>query len=311
MFEIQMHRLKQGLCALGLTLLNPLFAQDQTPVDFVPALKKGDKMVYQLVETTFRQNSNGHYLYLRYDTSYMIYRVTEKNDSQTLMDFNYADAWINNDFFNISTPKPDYLRSETYKLVFNAKGQFIELSNWEFFAGVLINNLKELYMNKQIDSNTLKYYYVYYHNQEYVEKAVIPRVLEMVDILGETYHLETNYSLAREMVNPFEGNNLSKSCIFRATKDNKFPNSVFFGGKLKSTAEDNECLQEDYYAYYMQKKPDENSETEAPYIYMEDTYNYQWGLISKRILSYNTTHTVYIGSAVKQGLDREFRFFSY
>ena len=151
---------------------------------------------------------------------------------------------------------------------------------------------------------------MYYHNQENVENAVLPRVHELFDILGETYNLETNYSLAREMVNPFGGNNLQKSCLFRPRKDSKYPNSVFFSGKLKSNSDDNDCLQEDYYAFQNLKKPDADSEETPPYIYMEDTYTYQWGQINKLFLSLTTTHTVYFGSD-KQGLDRVYSFYAF
>ncbi|MEZ4805122.1 MAG: hypothetical protein R2852_06480 [Bacteroidia bacterium] len=85
-------------------------------------------------------------------------------------------------------------------------------------------------------------------------------------------------------------------------KSKEYPNSVFFSGKLVSNAEDNDKMQEDYYALMNQTKPDDDSEIKLPFVYMEDTYNYQWGEISKRIISYNTTHTVYFGKD-KQGLD--------
>ncbi len=307
MFEVQMDGLRQSLLGACLFAYSSISAQENSPVDFIPNFKKGERLVYQIVETKFKQNPNGHYLFLMYDTSYLVFNVTEKNDSQTLIDFNYADAMIDGKVYNENN---NYLRTETYKLVLSPKGEFIELSNWEFFASVLIQNTKILYANRGIDSNTLKYYYLFYHSQENVEKTVLPRVLELFDILGETYHLETNYSLAREMVNPFQGNNLLKSCSFKPFKTAAYPNSVFFEGKIKTNSDDNECLQEDYYAYINQKKPDSDSEVVPPYIYMEDTYTYQWGLISKRILSFTFTHTVYLGSD-KQGLDRVFNFYSY
>jgi|GEM_PF-1442008 hypothetical protein len=309
MFEYKMKQALQViLCVIG--MMGPsLYAQDQSPIDFVPRYKKGDKMVYQLVETKFRQNFNGFFYYIQYDTSYLVFNVTEKNDSQVLMDFNYADAIINGKVYNEPTAQPNFLRSETYKLVFTEKGEFVELSNWEMFASVLIQNIKQSYRNQTMDSNALKYYYLYYHDQEKVEFAVIPRVLELFNIAGDTYNLETSYSLAREIVNPFGGNNLQKSCLFKPYKDAKFPNSVFFAGKIKTNSDDNECLQDDYYAFLNEKKPDADSDIVPPYIYMEDTYTYQWGLVNHLFMNLTTTHTVYFGSD-KQGLDRVFRFYA-
>ncbi len=310
MFELNMDCLRQSILGACLFAYSAIYAQDQTTVDFTPNFKKGERLVYQLVETKFKQNLNGHYTYIMYDTSYMVFNVLEKNDSQTLIDFNFADAIINGKPYTEPTPYPNNLKTDTYKLVMSSKGEFIELSNWEYFAAALIQNIKISYKINSLDSNALKYYYLYYHNQENVEKAVLPRVLELFDILGETYNLETNYSLAREMVNPFGGNNLQKSCLFKPRKDSKYPNSVFFAGKLKSNSDDNDCLQEDYYAFQNLKKPDADSEETPPYIYMEDTYTYQWGQINKLFLSLTTTHTVYFGSD-KQGLDRVYTFHAF
>ena len=307
MFEVKMDGLRQSILGACLFAYSTVSAQEQAPVDFIPAFKNGERLVYQIVETKYKQNLSGHYLYLMYDTSYMVFNVTEKNDSQTLIDFNYADAMINGAVYNEN--KNDYLRNATYKLVLNATGEFVEISNWEQFAGALIQNTKVLYTRKQIDSNTLKYYYLYYHNQENVEKTILPRVLELFDILGKSYHLETNYSLAREIVNPFQGNNLLKSCMFKPFKDANYPNSVFFSGNVKTSPDDNDCLQEDYYAFINEKKPDSDSEIVPPYVYIVDTYVYQWGLVNKRILTYAFTHTVHFGSD-KQGLDRIFSFYS-
>lgn len=312
MFELKMDFLKKGILLLCMPFAVNTFAQEQNTIDFIPGLKKGERMVYQLAETKFRQNSNGHYLYLMYDTTYLMFSVSDKNDSQILVDFNYADAIINGAVYNEPPPNnlPNYLRTETYKLVLDHNGEFIELSNWEFFSTALIQNLKLSYKANLIDSNTLKYYYVYYQNQDNVEKAVLPRVLELIDIYGKSYQLENNYSLAREIVNPFKGKNLLKSCIFKPYKDPQYPNSVFFGGKVKTNDIDNECLQEDYYAFVNERKPDENSDFVPPYIYIIDSYNYQWGLISKRIITYTTTHTVWMGDD-KQGLDRVYTFYAF
>lgn len=215
MFEVKMLGLKQSIVSACLFAYTSVWAQDNQTVDFIPGFKKGERLVYEVVETRFRQNPNGAYLTLMYDTSYMVFRVTDKNDSQTLIDFNYSDD-MSNGIINIADEnKYNIQRTETYKLVFDAKGEFIELSNWELFGSFLIENIKASYLRNQIDSHTLKYYYLYYHVQDNVEQAVLPRVLELFDILGETYRLETNYNLAREMLNPFGGNNLLKSCVFK------------------------------------------------------------------------------------------------
>lgn len=290
-----------GICFIA---YSSVFAQDNDPVDFIPSFKKGDRLVYQIAERQFKQNGNGHFLYLMYDTSYMVFNVTEKNDTQTLIDCNFADAIIDGKYYNESI---NPIRTETYKLVLDQNGEFIELNNWEFFASVLIQNTKILYANKGIDSNTLKYYYLYYHNQENVEKTVLPRIFDLFSILGKTYQLETNYSLAREMVNPFRGKNLLKSCTFKPYKEAAYTNSIFFAGKVKTTSEDNDCLQEDYYAFLNEKKPDADSDIVPPYIHMEDTYYYQWGVLTKRILYYAFTHYVYLGEGDKQGIDRTIR----
>lgn len=313
MFEFKMDFLRKGILSSCLLAGSAMYGQETSTVDFIPSLRKGERMVYQLVETKFRQNGSGHFLYLMYDTSYMMFSVSDKNDSQTLVDFNYADAIINGAIYNEPAPAnipPNFLRTETYKLVLDKNGEFEELSNWEFFSSVLIQNLKMNYKANLIDSNTLKYYYVYYQNQDNVEKAVLPRVLELIDIFGKTYQLENNYSIAREIINPFQGKNLLKSCNFKLYKDPQYPNSVFFGGKVKTNDIDNECLQEDYYAFVNERKPEDNSDFVPPYIYMIDSYNYQWGLISKRIISYTTTHTVWLGED-KQGLDRMYTFYAF
>jgi hypothetical protein len=301
--------LRQSILSAGLFAYSTLLAQDQTPIDFTPAFKTGDRLVYQLVETQFKQNRHGHYLYLMYDTSYMVFHVKEKNDSQTLIDFNYADAIIDGKIYNEPTKYPNYLRTETYNLVLDARGEFLELSNWEKFAGIVIQNLRMTYLAKGMDSNSLKYYYLHYHSQENVERAVIPRVLELFDLFGKSCQLESTYSIAREIVNPFNGGSLLKSCAFRPFKEAKYPNSVFFSGSVKTNSEDNDCLQEDYYAKINERRPDLTSEVVAPYIYIVDSYTYQWGTISKKIMTYTTTHTVYLGDD-KQGLDRLFTFYA-
>lgn len=312
MFEFNMNALRNGFMSTCLFAYSSLMAQDQSTIDFTPQFKKGDRLVYQLIETKFKQNANGHYLELMYDTSYMLFNVTEKNDTQTLVDLNYADAIVNNLPYNEPLPNksPNLLRTETYKLVLDNKGEFIELNNWEYFSNILVNNLKMSYKAKALDSNTLKYYYLYYHYQDNVEKAVLARVIELFDIFGKSYQLENTYNVAREMVNPFGGRNLLKSCPFKPFLDMRYPNSVFFAGQLKTTYEDNDCLQEDYYSLINEKKPDDDSDIVPPYIYMQDTYTYQWGSITKRIISYSTTHTVWLGQD-KQGLDRIYKFYAF
>jgi hypothetical protein len=308
-FEVKMDCLRQSILSAVFFAYSTLLAQDQTRIDFTPNLKTGDRLVYQMVETNFRQNKNGHYLYLMYDTSYMVFNVREKNDSQTLIDFNYADAIINDKFYVEETKYPNYLKTETYNLVLDAKGEFIELTNWETFASIVLQNIKVSYLSKKLDSNSFKYYFLYYHNQENVEKAVLPRVLELFDLFGKSCEMESTYSFAREIVNPFNGTGLQKSCPFKPSKSPKYPNSIFFSGTIKTNSEDNDCLQEDYYAKINEKRPDMESDITAPYIYIVDSYAYQWGVINKRILSYSTTHTVYLGED-KQGLDRVFTLYA-
>lgn len=297
------------VCSVFLTSF-AAFAQNLPPVYFVPRFKQGERLIYKMVETKFKQNLNGHYLELMYDTSYMVFNITEKNDTQTLIDFNYAHTIINNEPYNeVNFSYPNRLQTETYKIVLDYKGEFVELANWEFFGNILVENLKNYYLNNMLDSNTLKYYYLHYKVQENVEKAVIPRLLEIFDIFGKTYYLGNSYSLAREMVNPFGGKNLLKSCTFKPDMNVAFPNSVFFEGKIKTNDVDNDCLQEDYFALMNERRPDAESNVEPPYIFMIDTYKYQWGILNDKLLKYTTTHTVWMGQE-KQGLDREIVLFS-
>ncbi|MEZ4805123.1 MAG: hypothetical protein R2852_06485 [Bacteroidia bacterium] len=95
-----------------------------------------------MVETKFKQNLNGHYLYLMYDTSYMVFNVKEINDSQTIIHFNFADAIINNTIFNLEDTKKEYLRTETYRLVFSPKGESSLIGKLGIVRCILIENLK-------------------------------------------------------------------------------------------------------------------------------------------------------------------------
>ncbi len=303
-----MNNLRNSLVGTCLFAYSSLMSQGESYFDFTPKWKKGDKFVYQLAETKYKQNPYGQFLYIQYDTSYMIFNVTDKNDSNTLVNLNYAKGYYNGIPTKDVMNAPDLLQTETYQLVFDSKGEFIELSNWENFAKILINNLKIEYKNNLLDSNTLKYYYIYYHSQENVEKTVLPRVLELTDLFGKTYTAETDFTIAKEIVNPFGGQNLMKSGTFRAFKDPKSKNSVFFKGQIKTNYEDNETLQEDYYAFINSVRP-ENFDEGAPYIYILDAYEYQFGNINKLIVQYNTTHTVYLGND-KQGLDRSYHLVS-
>ncbi len=309
MFELRMNSFRTGLLSTCLFAYSSVWGQSENYFDFSPKWKKGDKFVYQLAETKFKQNPYGQYLYIQYDTSYMIFNVADKNDSNILVNMNYSDGYYNGIPTNDVMRAPDLLQTETYQLVFNTKGEFIELANWENFARILINNIKVEYSNNQLDSNTLKYFYVYYHNQENVEKTVLARVLELTDLYGKVYNAETNYSIAKEIINPFGGMNLMKSGSFKAYKDNKVKNSIFFRGQLTTNYDENEALQEDYYAFINAEKPETFVEA-APYIYIQDTYEYQFGTINKSIIQYNTTHTVYLGND-KQGLDRTYKLMSF
>ena len=40
--------------------------------------------------------------------------------------------------------KYNFLKTETYQIALTPKGEFIELVNWEFFAQVLIDNIKKV-----------------------------------------------------------------------------------------------------------------------------------------------------------------------
>ncbi len=309
MFEMKMSGIRQSLLGTCIFAYSALWGQNENAYDFAPKWKKGDKFVYQLAETKFKQNPYGQYLYIQYDTSYMIFNVADKNDSGIYVNLNYADGYYNGIPTNDVMNAPDLLQTQTYQLVFDTRGEFIELANWETFAQILINNLKIEYKNNLLDSNTLKYYYIYYHNQENVEKTVLPRVLELTELLGKTYTTETDYTIAKELVNPFGGQNVMKSGTFRVSKDPRIKNSVFFRGQIKTNYEDNEALQEDYYTFINTDRP-ENFVEAAPYIYMQDTYEYQFGLINKYVIQYLTTHTVYLGND-KQGLDRTFKLVSF
>ncbi len=300
---------------IGVLLYSNLEALAQQPekFDFTPNWAKNDVFTYQLTETKFTQNPQGVYLYLEKDTTYLTYNIKDKTDSGYIVHLNYYDKFNMGNGAVLEENKIDPLKMETYQLYFSPNGEFIELINWEKFAQYLINNISISYTNGEIDSNTLKYYYLYYHSQENVEKAVIPRIIEMNDINGETYQSSTKYNLAREIINPFGGENILKSGSFVISKNKDAPNSVFFYGKITTNSDDLDGLQEDYYNFINEKRPDTYTEN-APYIYIVDTYQYQFGTINHRMIKYSTTHTVYLSTTDntdKQGIDREYELIYY
>ena len=298
-----------GFILFSVSSLSAQTTEEIIKTDFVPQFKTGERLVYQLVETKFRQNVNGHFTFLMYDTSYMVFKVKEVSDTLVLIDFNYSDYFKNGIFSNDEMNKFNFLKTETYQVALTPKGEFVELVNWEFFAQVLIDNIKKEYQANLLDSNTLKYYYINYHNQEIVEETVIPRVIEFLEFFAQSYSTDKTYSIAKEIVNPFGGEPIQKSVPFRLTQKPTFKNSMFFTGAVNTNFEDNETLQEEYYYYLNRKSPNASERTILPYIYIADTYQMQWGIVSKRILNFITTHTVYLDND-KQGLDRSMTFYS-
>ncbi|MEX0595623.1 MAG: hypothetical protein WD512_03910 [Candidatus Paceibacterota bacterium] len=86
------------LNVLLISLTNSIFGQDNSEklsVDFIPSFKKNEVLAYQIVETRFRQNLNGHYNFLMYDTTYFLFKVKDVNDSNTVIEFKYADYYKN------------------------------------------------------------------------------------------------------------------------------------------------------------------------------------------------------------------------
>src|SRR5690606_15874927 len=133
MFDIDIRFMKKYLVMLSFLVSLPAISHEvEDRVYFNPEFKQGDKMIYRLVESRFKQNMQGHYLELMYDTSFLVFKVREKNDSQILMDMNYAHAIINGEIYNDINPQlPNLLQTETYQLVLSKKGEFIELANWD------------------------------------------------------------------------------------------------------------------------------------------------------------------------------------
>ncbi|MDP2176646.1 MAG: hypothetical protein Q8K70_12120 [Bacteroidota bacterium] len=302
---------KTILNVILLFISNILSGQDNTDkqtIDFFPSFKKNEVLAYQFVETRFRQNLNGHYSFLMYDTTYMLFKVKDINDSNTVLEFKYADYYKNGQGLYDEINQHDLFKTQPYLISLDPKGEFIELINWEFFAALMIDNLKVDYAQKKIDSNTLKYFYIQYHNQEIVEKAVIPKVIEMLAFFGKTYTEGVSYNVAKEVVNPFGGSPIEKSCSFVLNKLPGFKNSMVFKGKVFTNTDDNDKLQEDFYHYINDKNKSTmiDANTVGPEIYIMDTYEMQWGIINKRLMTYTTSHTVFINKE-KQGLDIHIR----
>jgi hypothetical protein len=193
-----------------------------------PVFNKNENLVYQFIETRFNQNANGYFSFLMYDTTYMIFKVKEVNDSMTYLDFNHADYFKDGKPFIDESNQKDLFKTETYKIALNKKGEFVELLNWEFFAALLIDNLKIDFLQNKIDSNTLKLYYIQYHNQAVVEEVVIPRLIELFSYFGKTYTEGKSQSVNKSIINPFGGEAIEKTCNFSIYKNSNFKNSVFF-----------------------------------------------------------------------------------
>jgi hypothetical protein len=276
---------------------------------FIPSFKKNEKLVYQEIETKFRQNNNGYYTFLMYDTTYMIFNVVDVNDSMTIIEYNHADYFKDGKPSIDESNQKDLFKTETYRIALNNKGEFIELINWEFFAALLIDNLKIDFLEKKIDSNTLKMYYVQYHNQAVVEEVVIPSIIELFKYHGQTVTESISQNMAKEILNPFGGDPIEKSCSFKLYKNNNFKNSVFLKGTVFTNADENEKLQEDYFNFLKQKPNITEEYITPPDIYIIDTYELQWGLINKRTMYYTSSHTIFINND-KQGLDRIIRFYT-
>ena len=280
------------------------FSQDSLRTNFEMSFKKNDRYVYRNAEMKFRQNMRGVYSDILYDTSFFLLHVRDLNDSLNFIDFNYADYFKNNKLETDPINENDILKTETYQMSFSKEGRFIELLNWESFASVLIQNLKREYLAKQIDSNTLKQYYLMYHKQAYVEYVLLPRVLEVFDFVGYEFSNTEKYFSQKYIKNPFGGKDLEKDCFFEISKNNSHKNSVVVKGKVSSNFEDNPILQRDYFIFKNGFEPTAAIFETLPYIYILDTYEYQWGTLNKQILRYLSSHTIYSGDE-KQGLDRE------
>ncbi|MBC7425244.1 MAG: hypothetical protein H7321_01810 [Bacteroidia bacterium] len=297
---------KSGLFSACVFVHTAAFSQKIEPtISFYPSFKAGETVVYQLAEKRFQQNPQGHFISLQEDTSYYVFKVTEVKDSFTLVDFNYAESYADNQIVKNEFTTHNPLKTETYKLLLDSKGNLIELTNWERFRTILTFNLIQSYKAHEIDSMTLKYYYLYYENQQNVEDAVIKPVSDFLYILGKEYVPNQDYTIAKEIVNPFGGENLQKSCKLNVTQLENLKNSVFISGMLVTDYDDNIAMQEDYYLFRnSEREPSE----ESPYIYIRDDFEYQYNTAQKRIMSYKTTHNVYLNNN-KQGLEKSWNLF--
>ncbi len=292
------------LVCIGLTKYS--FAQE-TLYNFNINLKKGDKFVYEYVETKYKKNNNGHFLYVQYDTTYFVFDVALKTDSgSTVLNFKHYDYYNNGNAEFDDVNKNNLLRTENYQILLDKNGAFVQLLNWEDFAKILIQNLKISYSKREIDSNNLKYYYLYYHKELNVEKTVLSKLFELFKLYGESYKLGTSYNLSKEILNPFAGYDIVKPGKFEVSLTNSIKNSVFFKGSVKTDVNDLEKLKSDYYNYFI----NQNLITEVPNIYIIDQYEYQYGLINQIILKFVQVHDIYIDNET-QGVEKKFALIDF
>lgn len=284
-------------------------AQSNFSVDFSTKLKKNDRLVYRVAETKFRQNMQGVYSFLLYDTTFMLFHVRDENDSMLFIDLNYADYFKNNAIETDEINKNDLLKTETYQMAFTKKGQFIELINWESFASLLIQNLKNDYLTQKIDSLTLKYYFLEYHKQRYVENLLIPRAIELFEFNGEILNNVDTFKITKILKNPFGGNDLLKTNDIKFYTDSKFKNSIFSKLKITSNSVDNVQLQKDQFIFEYKVVPTAELLKDRPFVYIVDTYEYQLGLVNNIVMTYESSHVVYSGEE-KQGIYRSIVIFA-
>jgi hypothetical protein len=103
-----------GFILFSVSSLSAQTTEEIIKTDFVPQFKTGERLVYQLVETKFRQNVNGHFTFLMYDTSYMVFKVKEVSDTLVLIDFNYSDYFKNGVFSNDEMNKFNFLKKSFF-----------------------------------------------------------------------------------------------------------------------------------------------------------------------------------------------------
>lgn len=284
-------------------------AQSNFSVDFSTKLKKNDRLVYRVAETKFRQNMQGAYSFLLYDTTFMLFHVRDENDSMLFIDLNYADYFKNNAIETDEINKNDLLKTETYQMAFTKKGKFIELINWESFASLLIQNLKNDYLTQKIDSLTLKYYFLEYHKQRYIENLLIPRAIELFEFNGVILNNVDTFKITKILKNPFGGNDLLKTNDIKFYTDSKFKNSIFSKLKITSNSVDNVQLQKDQFMFEFNVVPTAELLKDRPFVYIVDTYEYQLGLVNNIVMTYESSHVVYSGEE-KQGIYRSIVIFA-